>query len=369
MKIGFIKKKYSPYGGGENYLDSLIESLKEDYHEIHIFTSHWKATKGVTIHKINNLTFNSALSVLSFNNNVTKALNPINLDCVISFERTTCGDIYRAGDGCHKEWLKVRSNVCSIIKRYSFLFNPLHRAILGIEKRIFNKTKTIVANSKMAKSQIIDHYKVPECRIHVIYNGVDLKRFTPELKINWRAEIRKKNSIPENVPLIIFVGSGYERKGLITLINSMKEVDKSLRLLVIGRGNVKKFQTIVNSNKISDRVFFLGPQIEIEKFYAASDIFALPTIYDPFSNATLEAMASGLPVISTKNNGAAELIEQGKEGFILEDMLSNSELSEKINNTLNNYAVMGKKARKKAEKFPIALAASEFKKIIKNSLN
>ena len=369
MKIGFIKKKYSPYGGGEIYLDTLINNLKEDYHEIHIFSSQWKSTEGVNIHKIKSLEFNSALSALSFNYNAAKAIGDIKPDYVVSFERTTCGDIYRAGDGCHKEWLEIRKKFSSKLKSFSFVLNPLHRTLLGIEKKIFKKTMTIVANSNMVKKQIMKNYNVPVSRIHVIYNGVDLERFRPELRLKWRAEIRKKNAIPEDAPLVIFVGSGYERKGLLTLIKSIGDVDKSLRLLVIGRGDVKKYQNIANSYKLANRILFLGPQTDIEKFYATSDIFVLPTLYDPFSNATLEAMASGLPVITSKNNGAAELVEQEKEGFILGDMLDDTEVTEKIRAVLDNSTAMKKNARKKAEKFHIGTAASKFKKLIKVSMN
>lgn len=367
IKIGFIKKRFNAYGGGEKYLATLIESLKDHDFEIHVFSSRWQPIKGITVHKINCIQFNSALSVLSFNYNVAKTLKRISLDYVLSFERVTCGDIYRAGDGCHKEWLKIRRSVEGKLKGFSFTINPLHRTILGIEKCIYKKTGIIVANSEMVKKQIQEHYNVPEFRLRVIYNGVDIKRFSPENQSRWRLEIRKKYSILKNTRLIIFVGSDYERKGLRILINSLVGTDESTKLMVIGRGNIKKFKDIAKSHKLANKIFFLGPQTEIEKFYSASDLFVLPTLYDPFSNATLEAMASGLPVITTNTNGAAELIEPGNEGFVVSNMVSSSELSEKINIVSKNLLFMGKKARKKAEIYSIHHAISEFQKLLTSS--
>ncbi|MDP3112458.1 MAG: glycosyltransferase family 4 protein, partial [Thermodesulfovibrionales bacterium] len=201
-------------------------------------------------------------------------------------------------------------------------------------------------------------------------------------------QAREELSINKDTGLVLFVGSGFERKGLNTLLRAISLMSGSnikgnknnppsppfskggmggfedLKLLVIGKGNIKKFQSIAKKYGINDRVLFLGPQKEIEKFYAAADIFALPTIYDPFSNATLEAMASGLPVITTKNNGVSEIIQDGEEGFAIENPLDYNMLSEKIKSALAEHESMGRKARLRAEKFPIEKAAEKFIKII-----
>ena len=184
----------------------------------------------------------------------------------------------------------------------------------------------------MVKSQIINHYAVPEKKIKVIYNGVDIKRFSPLNTQIYRTQVRKELSISEDAKVILFVGSGFERKGLGTLIRAAASLIKSgrnLRLVIIGRGNINKFKSIAKKCGIQNSIIFLDAQSEVERLYAAADIFALPTIYDPFSNATLEAMASGLPVITTRNNGAAELMQDGEEGFVLEDLTDYAALTEK----------------------------------------
>jgi len=364
MKLVFIKKNFLLYGGAENYMKTLLDRFRGKA-GIHILAGQWTETPDATFHKINLLNLNSFLSTITFNLNVCREIKKIKADCVISFERTTCQDIYRAGEGCHIEWLSLRRMLDPWWKRYTFRLNPLHIALLKLEKKAFHNTKLIIANSNMVKSQIISHYAVPEEKISVIYNGVDTKRFSPVNTKTYGAQARKELAISEKTKVILFVGSGFERKGLGTLIRAVSLMKpEQLKLLVIGRGNIKKFKSAAKKYGIGDSILFLGSRRDVEKLYAAADLFVLPTIYDPFSNATLEAMASGLPVITTKNNGAAELIKDGEEGFILKDLTDYNDLAEKIGITLFSQESMGDKARLTAEKYPIEKAAAELMQVI-----
>lgn len=377
VRLAFIKKKFSIHGGAERYLQTLITHLKNEGHEIHIFSNKWTETDGIIFHKVNILPFGSFLSTLTFNINSRFTVcglrwqgNQRFYDCVISFERTTSQDIYRAGEGCHAEWLKIRSEIEPFYKRLSFKINPLHITLLNLERKLFLNTKMIIANSKMVKEQIIKHYAIPEERTTVIYNGVDLKRFSPQNKDKWRKDVRNTLGISENSKVLLFVGSGFERKGLKTFINALPSInDHNFKALIIGKGNTDKYRAIAKRLGVLRHTLFLGTQKEIEKFYAAADLFVLPTLYDPFSNATLEAMASGLPVITTKNNGAAELIKNGDEGFVMNDLFNSQELADKIILSLNNLKFMSEKASEKAAAFPIERAAQEFTTVIEQLRN
>jgi UDP-glucose:(heptosyl)LPS alpha-1,3-glucosyltransferase len=365
MRLAFIKKRFSIHGGAERYLQTLINHLKKEGHEIHVFANQWTEKQGAIFHKVNILPLGSFLSNLTFNLNVNSELQTLNsklgLDCIISFERTTCQDIYRAGEGCHAEWLKIRSEIEPFYRNLSFKINPLHITMLNLEKKLFSDTRLIIANSKMVKEQIIKHYAVPEEKITIIYNGVDLLRFSLENKERWRKDMRESLDIPENTKVLLFVGSGFERKGLKTFIDAIGLLrEEDIKALIVGKGDTDRYKTLAERHRVSDKVIFLGTQKEIEKFYAVSDLFVLPTLYDPFSNATLEAMASGIPVITTRNNGVAELIENGHEGFVMDDLFDAKELADKINLSLLNLESMGKTARKKAGAFPIEMAAREF---------
>ncbi|KJR40003.1 group 1 glycosyl transferase [Candidatus Magnetoovum chiemensis] len=364
MNIAFIKKKYTAYGGAEAFLTNIIIYLSYCEYNVHLITSNWIELRRVNIHEVKSLSLNSFLSNLTFNINAARAVKAIKPDFTISLERTTCQDIYRAGDGCHMEWLEVRSLAEGFLKTLSIKFNPHHRLLLDLEKRVFTKTPIIIANSEMVKSQIIKHYNIPESKIRVVYNGVDLKKFSGENKNIWKDEIRSKYKLPLNSPVVLFLGSGYERKGLANVLYAMRRLDKEVRLLIAGRGDIDKYKAIARKLGILDRVVFAGSVENSEKYYSAADVFVLPTLYDPFSNATLEAMASGIPVITTKNNGACELIENNKQGFVLQDMFDDEELSDRINSLINNADSIGEQASKKAKDFSLSSTASCFLEII-----
>lgn len=378
MKLVFIKKNFSIHGGVEKYMKTLLDHLmltdkdKKNQAEIHVIAKKWVDTPGIIFHRVNPLSLGSFLSAITFNFAVRKKIEEIKPDCAISFERTTYQDIYRAGEGCHKEWLKIRSKIEPLWKRLSFLINPLHITMLRIEKKLFSNSKLIIAISNMVKSEIIKNYNIPDKKIKVIYNGVDFKKFSPENSKIYRSEIREKYSIADDTKLILFVGSGFERKGLKTALQAISSIQNKnqiaptwkIKLMVIGKGDVKKYQSLAVKYKINDKILFIEPQKDIEKFYAAADIFVLPTIYDPFGNVIIEAMASGLPVITTRSSGASELIKNGEEGFVLEDPSDFNTLAEYINKALLNQKTMEEKARLKAENYPIEKSADEYMKTI-----
>ncbi|MCC6347211.1 MAG: glycosyltransferase family 4 protein, partial [Nitrospirales bacterium] len=311
-RLFFIKKRFSPHGGAENYLRTLMDRLKGEF-EINVLSHAWVPTEGIRFHRVPVVNAGSYLSTATFNRNACALLRELRASCTVSFERTTCQDIYRAGEGCHAEWLAIRGRTEPFYKKISFSLNPLHRLLLSLEQKLFATTGRIVANSGMVKGQIIRHYGVREEKITVLHNGVDLERFTPGNRERWRGEVRERLGLREGEKTVLFVGSGFRRKGLGTLLEAFALLQEPhRRLLVAGKGETEAYRELAKERGISGRVVFLGPYREIEGLYAASDLFVLPTLYDPFSNATLEAMASGLPVITSRNNGAAEIIGEGQ---------------------------------------------------------
>jgi len=356
MKIAIIRKKYTFHGGAEGFSQSLINHLVKKGHEIHIFAIKWQKDaeiKNLYFHKIPAITFNSFLRDLSFAiysyNTLKKYRNEF--DIIQSHDKTLFQDIYRAGDGCHREWLRQRLKRSSPARKLLTLLNPYHWLILKLEKKIFEEKryKKIIAISELVKRNILEHYSVDEKDITVIYNGVDLERFHPRNKAIYRNRFRKNLGIDEQEFLILFVGSGFERKGLRFLIEAIERIKKSITLLVVGKGKEKKLKGLIRNQ----RVIFCGPQKEIETFYAAADVFAFPTIYEPFGNVHLEALASGLPMITTGLSGASEIIKNGKEGFVVSTPEDIDSLKNYIEILVDNKVrkEMSENARGLAEEF------------------
>lgn len=360
MKIAFIKSRFLIHGGAERYLERLIDRLLSLGNEIHLFAESWKPDERLKVNQVKTFNFGSFLRAYSFNKNLK--INLKEYDCVISFERTTKQHIYRAGEGTHRRWLEIRSQFEPFYKKLSFKVNPLHQYYLKLEREIFLKTPLIIANSKMVRDEVVNYYGISPDKVVVIYNGVDIDKFKGGDKI----KLRQKYGFPKEVFIILFVGSGFERKGLGVLLQALSKLkERDFLLIILGKGNQKKYSELAQKLRIEEKVSFLGTRMDISDFYALSDLFVLPTIYDPFSNATLEAMASGLPVITTKNNGASELIDDGVDGFTLIHLANSEELAEKISSIMIKSSRMGEQSRKKATYYTIDKAVKDFTECIK----
>lgn len=351
MKIALIRKKYTPFGGAERYVDSLVKHLLKLGHEVHIFAHQWQAAtppgrsplraggrkpqplRGVGLsgpeaatgklffHMVPMIKGLSVLKVLSFAINARRLLKRERFDVIHSFERTLYQDIYRAGDGCHREWLIQRAKHEPSWKTILVRMNPLHHAFLWIERRLFDpkNTRIIIANSVRGKEEIVRHYNFPEDRIRVVYNGVDTDRFNPFDREKYRATARQTLGLLPSDRVILFLGSGFERKGLSFALRTVAALDDAgIRLVVAGKDNPRRYRKLAAQLGIRNRVIFIGPTKEPEKLYAAADVFLLPTIYDPFSNACLEALTSGIPVVTTRINGASELVMEAVNGYIID---------------------------------------------------
>jgi UDP-glucose:(heptosyl)LPS alpha-1,3-glucosyltransferase len=305
--IGFVRRGFSSSGGAESYLKRLAAGVVEAGHAVSLFTSaEWPAEEW----NFGPIVRLSATSAIAFADELEK-VSGANCDLLLSLDRVWRCDVYRAGDGVHRAWLDRRSQVAGPLQKLSRLFNRKHSATLSLEESLFAKAgaRRVIANSRMVREEIIRVYGYPEDKIDVVYNGLPFETLRhDELD---RAKTREAYGLSPDDVVVLFAGSGWERKGLRFAIGAVERQDPQMKFLVAGRGDARKFP--------SSRVQFLGVVREMPSLYHAADIFLLPTIYDPFSNACLEALASGRPVITTRANGFSEIVENGRHGTIVED--------------------------------------------------
>jgi UDP-glucose:(heptosyl)LPS alpha-1,3-glucosyltransferase len=309
MKIGLVRRGFSATGGAEAYLKRFAEALLAAKHECVLFTSSdWpqSAWPSDAFHYL------KGRSPIEFANALEKADPQSKCDVLFSLERVWKCDCYRAGDGVHRAWLQRRKSVEPVYKRFTRVFNRKHREILTLEKRLFSPdgAKAVIANSSMVKQEIIRYYRYPAEKIHIIYNGLPA---TAEVNAKLRAETRRELRLTEFDYVILFAGSGWDRKGLKYAVEGVRRANLSGPLLLVaGRGRSGRYPR-------SSRVRFVGPVKNMNAYYAAADVFVLPTVYDPFSNACLEAISAGLPVITTTANGCSEILQPGVTGEVLDD--------------------------------------------------
>jgi UDP-glucose:(heptosyl)LPS alpha-1,3-glucosyltransferase len=308
LTIGFVRRGYSPSGGAEAYLKRLAKGIVELGHEAQLFTTNdWPSDQW----PFGTITHLSARSTIAFADELERIRPQVRCDVLMSLERIRRCDVYRAGDGVHRAWLNRREKFATPLQRFFRGFKRKHNDILRLEKSLFadRAAGRVITNSEMVRSEIVDLYGYPVDKIDIVRNGVPVEefRFDAEVREKARAWLQLKNSDVA----VLFVGSGWERKGLRFAIDAVETCrDRRVRLFIAGRGNPRHYK--------SERAHFLGEVPDLRRAYAAADIFILPTIYDPFSNACLEALASGLPVITTRANGFSEIIENNVHGSIVD---------------------------------------------------
>jgi UDP-glucose:(heptosyl)LPS alpha-1,3-glucosyltransferase len=314
LNIAFARRGYSPSGGAEAYLKRLAGSLANLGHVANLIsTNDWPANGW----PFGTVTRIRAESPIGFADELEELRRDIQCDALMSLERVWRCDVYRAGDGLHRAWLNRRGKFEMPLQRFVRGINRKHRDILKLEESMFKNSgaRRVIANSEMVKCEIVDLYQYPADRIDIVRNGLPLDefRFDPALREISRAELKLE---PDHV-VLLFAGSGWERKGLRFAMEAFElSRDRMLRFLVAGRGDergywAKRFFT-------EEPVRFLGEIEDMRPIYAAADIFILPTIYDAFSNACLEALAFGLPVITTRDNGFGEIIQDGIHGSVVD---------------------------------------------------
>jgi UDP-glucose:(heptosyl)LPS alpha-1,3-glucosyltransferase len=168
----------------------------------------------------------------------------------------------------------------------------------------------------MVRDDIGRRFGVPAERMHVVYNAVNSDAFHPGLR-SLRTWVRERHHISDAATLYLLVGSGYARKGVAQALKAMVALPPTTHLMIIGRDRaLKDYAKLARELGVADRVTFAGPQSEPKPYYGAADVFVLPTLYDPLPNAALEAMACGLPVITSTTSGTAELVLERGAGLV-----------------------------------------------------
>jgi UDP-glucose:(heptosyl)LPS alpha-1,3-glucosyltransferase len=317
MRIALIRSRYNPYGGAERFVARAISALQKKGAAVTLIAREWRddsaSQDGVTFRRCNPFYLGKVWREHSFAQGVRRILEQEKFDLVQSHERIAGCDIYRAGDGVHAEWLRQRARVQNAAERMAVALSPYHRYVLAAERRMFEhpRLRAVICNSAMVRDEIRARFNIEADKLHVIYNGVDTGWFHPCLAATHRTAVRDQLHIPHEAPLFLFVGSGFERKGVAVLIEALLKIQGAYALVVGADKQLARYRAIA-----SPRVLFLGGQSDVRPYYGAADAFVLPTLYDPQPNAALEALACGLPLVTSSKCGAAELVKEGVSGFV-----------------------------------------------------
>jgi UDP-glucose:(heptosyl)LPS alpha-1,3-glucosyltransferase len=319
MKIAIARQKYTPFGGAERFVQRALDGLRAQGVEVTIIAREW-AGDDANILKVDPFYLGRTWRDVGFAFHVQKIIGEGRFDIVQSHERIPGCHVFRAGDGVHATWLALRDQARGGIAKLLTGRSPWHSYVKDAEAQMFRHAnlRAVICNSNMVKADIMRRFFVAEEKLHVIHNGVDLERFHPGLRDEHRSRVRAELGIAADAPVILFVGSGFERKGVPTLLLALARMKRQeAQLIVVGKDRRQDAaERLADKLGVAARVRFLGGIEDVRPYYGAADVFCLPSLYDPMPNAALEAFACGLPVVTSTTSGAAELVEEGSNGCV-----------------------------------------------------
>jgi len=320
LRLAIVRQKYTPFGGAERFVERALAALATRDVEITLVTRRWPANVNPLIKPliVDPPYIGRTMRDARFAHAACNALGKLPGILVQSHERIPCCDIYRAGDGVHAVWVEERMSGASAAERVALSASAYHRYVLGAEKRLFEspRLKQVICISRMVQDEIHERFGLPRERLPVIYNAIDGEVWNPWLARH-RDEIRARYGIARDACVFLIVGSEYARKGVGRAIEALAQVPAPAHLVVVGKDrHPSRYVSLAHHVRVAERVTFAGPQTDPRPFYGSADAFVLPTLYDALSNAVLEALACGLPVVTSDRCGAGELVRAHAAGMV-----------------------------------------------------
>ncbi|MEK6806070.1 MAG: glycosyltransferase family 4 protein [Pseudomonadota bacterium] len=315
MRVALTHLRVAPVGGIERFLAASASHLATQGHEVTVLCREREgpAPAGCELRRLGGIAFSSGGRVRVFDRALQKHLQPSTYDVVLGLGKTQVQDVLRLGGGLHRVFLERTQQPGQPLRR-------LDRVSLEIEEQAFRhpRLRRVIVNSEMVGREVQRHFDFPASRIAVIHNGVDAQRYDRDAHTLAACALRQSLGIAADAVVFLFLGSGFHRKGLAETLEAFARLPPVTRLLLVGADHdLPRYREQARRLNIDARVCFLGERADTPVCYAAADVFVLPTRYDPFANATLEALASGLPVITSDRNGGAEVLTPGRDGAVV----------------------------------------------------
>lgn len=319
-RVAIIRQKYNPSGGAERFVSRAIEALQsQERAEPWLLARDWIETPGLHFVRLAPFYLGRTWRDWGFARAACRHLASHAFDLVQSHERLACCDIYRAGDGVHREWLRQRARSFGPLRRLAQALSIHHRYVLRAEERMFRspRLECVICISEMGREEVRRHYQVPDERIEVIYPGVDVEKFSRGPLAHHRHPIRASLGMADDAFVLAYAGSGFERKGVEPALRAVAASGLPCHLMILGRDKrAGRYRELASKLGLAGRAHFVGAKADVRPYFVAADAFIMPSIYEPFGNANMEAMAMGLPVITSTKSGAAELVSSAAAGHV-----------------------------------------------------
>jgi UDP-glucose:(heptosyl)LPS alpha-1,3-glucosyltransferase len=339
MNIAFCYETVMPSRGGcETYIADLARRLCQDRHQVHLYASRWdeKALpKEMVFHPLPVLGGPRFLRPWRFGRICLREMTKNQHDVTVGFDKTWGQDILYPQGGLHvasaeHNLNKFRSKLTRGVVRFVKKFDLASRSFQRLERRQYlgSSRPLIVVNSFMVRDHFRQHYGIAPEDLYVVRSAIDPDRFPEHDRLKRRQEFRKQLNIGPSEVVGLFAAMNYRLKGLDPLLYSLRSLvtrpeflgnPPHLRLVIAGNPQMARYEKLAKSLGLAGRVTFVGHCGEMKNAYFAADFLVHPTFYDPCSLVVLEALACGLPVITSRANGASELLHPLQEGYVVDD--------------------------------------------------
>ncbi len=338
MNLAFCYESVFPDRGGcETYIADLARRLVADRHHVHLYACRWDTAAlppETVFHLIPPVTGIRFLRPWQFSERCLQAMADERHQVTVGFDKTYGQDLLYPLGGLHsasvdQNFLKFEKPWQRRAARALKWFDLAHWSFVRLQRRQYlgQNPPQIVVNSEMVRGHFKHYLGVPEEEIVVVRSAIDPGRFPQHDRLRVRQEMRQEWGVQPEDTVGLFVAKNYRLKGLVPLLHGLRALVHrpefvgnmpSLRLLVCGSDDVAGYQKLAKELHVDSYVRFLGSYPAIREAFFAADFLIHPTFYDPCSLVVLEALACDLPVITSRFNGASELIQDGKEGFVIE---------------------------------------------------
>jgi UDP-glucose:(heptosyl)LPS alpha-1,3-glucosyltransferase len=332
MNIAFCYESVLPARGGcETYIVSLARRLAADGHELHLYACEWDAAalpRNIHYHLLPWPRGPRFLRPWQFGRSVAQALRDSRHDASIGFDKLRGPDILYPQGGlhaasAHHNVRKYRHPAVCFLAGVGKFFDLAHWSFSLLERRAYGgrDRPLIIAISAMVARHFQQYHGIDAAGLRVIPCAIDAGRFDETDRPRRRMESRRQWGIGPEDTVALFIAMNYRLKGLDPLLRAVRRLpdDAPFRLLVVGDPHTAAYERRARRLGIGERVRFVGPRRDIQQCYFAADFLVHPTFYDSFSLVVLEAMALGLPVITTRHSGASELLSPPRQGYVISD--------------------------------------------------
>jgi UDP-glucose:(heptosyl)LPS alpha-1,3-glucosyltransferase len=315
-------------GGAEGYTVNLAHALRRRGHDVTLVaTTFGPGCEGVGQVPLDGRGVTRLGRYRSFVRSLDRHLAGAHYDVVHAIAPVNRCDFYHPQAGLAAEALASghlrHEGLRRPLDRLGTRFNRKRQFVGLVERGLLtgDRPPTVLCVSDMVRRNGRTHYpSLPEGKLVTLFNAVDPGRFDPDARPQAGDDVRRQFNIAADTIVALVVAQDFKRKGVAPAVEAVARVgDERLVLLVVGKPDPRQYRALAERLGVEQRVIFAGPTADTYPFYRAADLFVLPTWHDPCSLVVLEALAMGLPTITTRQNGACEVIEGARPGYVLRD--------------------------------------------------